>query len=206
MEEKLGRREQKKKQSYHAILQAAVRQFGQKGYQETSVADIMQAAQLGIGTFYNYFASKEELLMRLLEGITGELQAALDNLGSQPHTAADSLEMMTLRTAQLLSENRFVLPLFLSAADKAGLPAGMPAQTGSTPAFKTMFGSLIRQGQEAGEFRTDIPEGVVTEMFHSMFQAASFSSLPLGFEENIRLKLRLVLDGLEVKDKEYSNS
>ncbi len=51
MEEKISRREQKKIYSRKAILEAAVQQFSQEGFQETSVADIMNAADLGIGTF-----------------------------------------------------------------------------------------------------------------------------------------------------------
>ena len=58
----MGRRERKKLQSRKMILEAAISEFSKKGYKETSVADIMAAADLGIGTFYNYFASKEELL------------------------------------------------------------------------------------------------------------------------------------------------
>ena len=66
MEEKMGRRGRRKLLSRKAILDAAVREFSRKGFKETSVADIMNAADLGIGTFYNYFESKEEILMCLL--------------------------------------------------------------------------------------------------------------------------------------------
>ena len=66
LEEKMGRRERKKMQSRRAILEAAISEFSKKGYKETSVADIMSAADFGIGTFYNYFSSKEELLFSLL--------------------------------------------------------------------------------------------------------------------------------------------
>ena len=47
----MGRRERKKLQSRKAILDAAVEQFSRKGFKDTSVADIMHEADLGIGTF-----------------------------------------------------------------------------------------------------------------------------------------------------------
>ena len=200
MEQKISRREQKKIQSRSAILRAAVTEFSRKGYQETSVADIMAEAALGIGTFYNYFTSKEEVLLQLLGGITDELSGILGELWAAERPVASILEEMTLRTAEVLSRNRFVLPLFLSAAGRAGMPEAASHES-SPPAFKTLFGEIVRRGQASGEFRTDIPDGVVTEMFHSMFQAAAFSSLPISFEENIRLKLRLVLDGLMAQKK-----
>ena len=54
----MGRRERKKLQSKQTIMAAAVKKFMLKGVRETSIADIMSEAELGIGTFYNYFESK----------------------------------------------------------------------------------------------------------------------------------------------------
>ena len=62
----INRRERKKIFSQKAIVESAVKLFTQKGYQETTVADIMSEADLGIGTFYNYFQSKEDILKHLL--------------------------------------------------------------------------------------------------------------------------------------------
>ncbi|MEU4320242.1 helix-turn-helix domain-containing protein [Nocardia fluminea] len=41
---------------------AAVELFEARGYEETTVADIAAEAEVGTRTFFNYFASKEELL------------------------------------------------------------------------------------------------------------------------------------------------
>ena len=68
----MGRRERKKLQSKQTIMAAAVKKFMLKGVRETSIADIMSEAELGIGTFYNYFESKESLLLCLLEQIVEE--------------------------------------------------------------------------------------------------------------------------------------
>ena len=51
-----------------------------QGFKETSVADIMNAADLGIGTFYNYFESKEEILMCLLGRLVDEVDEALTGM------------------------------------------------------------------------------------------------------------------------------
>ena len=85
MEEKMGRRERKKLLSRKAILDAAVREFSRKGFKETSVADIMNAADLGIGTFYNYFESKEEILMCLLGCLVDEVDKALRDMRAAKH-------------------------------------------------------------------------------------------------------------------------
>lgn len=197
MEEKMGRRERKKLLSRKAILDAAVTQFSQKGFRETSVADIMNAADLGIGTFYNYFQSKEEILMQLLGRMVAEVADALVELRAARRPACEQLEAGCRITAKFLDENRYVLPLFLSAADKSGMPEEQAhKETMPTPGFKPVFERILREGQASGEVRQDIPPELIAEMFHAIYQAAAFSKLDVSFQENVAMKTRLLLDGI----------
>lgn len=205
----MGRRERKKLQSRKMILEAAISEFSKKGYKETSVADIMAAADLGIGTFYNYFASKEELLFSLLGRLGGTIRIALAEAREAERSSLELLEVGARVTAKFLDENRFVMPLFLSASQHKA--QGMPPQEGTedkphpsrmAPQVKRVFTEIIREGQEAGEIRSDVPVDLIAEMFHSLYQAAAFSQLELSFQENIALKTRLLLDGIRKRNEE----
>lgn len=55
-------RDRKRERTRRALLEAAVELFETRGYEETTVADIAAVAEVGTRTFFNYFASKEELL------------------------------------------------------------------------------------------------------------------------------------------------
>ncbi len=55
-------RDRKRERTRRAILEAAAELFETRGYEDTTVADIAAAADVGTRTFFNYFASKEELL------------------------------------------------------------------------------------------------------------------------------------------------
>lgn len=48
------------------VLLTAKELFIDKGFQATSIQDILEAAQISKGTFYNYFSSKNECLMAIL--------------------------------------------------------------------------------------------------------------------------------------------
>ena len=55
-------REMKRERTRRALVDAAVELFERDGYEQTTVADIAAAAEIGTRTFFSYFASKEELL------------------------------------------------------------------------------------------------------------------------------------------------
>jgi|GEM_PF-4767539 len=56
-------RERKKRKVREQIIKAAENSFLTQGYEKTTIAGIAGQANIGIGTFYNYFSSKSELFM-----------------------------------------------------------------------------------------------------------------------------------------------
>jgi AcrR family transcriptional regulator len=49
------------------IVYAALRLFAQKGYASTSVADILQAADVNAGSLYHFFPGKQDVLLAVLD-------------------------------------------------------------------------------------------------------------------------------------------
>ncbi len=198
--EKLGRREQKKIKARNDILNAAVIQFSEKGFQATSIADIMAAADMGLGTFYNYFNSKEDILISLLNRFAGDMSDELHGLMKSRPGYKVILREMVMLTAKLVGENRYLLPLLFTGAMTQSNPRGGHKIDMPAPKFMGKFLELLKAGQTSGEFRNDISPEIMAEMFHSMFQAAAFSHIPVTFEKNIEMKLTLLLAGICCKD------
>ncbi len=57
-----------------ALIQAAIYMFQQKGFQLTRVSDIVAAAGVSQGTFYNYFKSKEEIFRSICNDFIAQIQ------------------------------------------------------------------------------------------------------------------------------------
>ena len=59
------------------ILDVASRLFHEQGYSATGIATILREANVGSGSLYNFFSSKEQLLVGVLENYLEELQSVL---------------------------------------------------------------------------------------------------------------------------------
>lgn len=195
MEEKLNLRERKKILAREKILDAATCEFELRGFMNTSVSDIMKKSGLGVGTFYNYFGSKEEVLMEIVKKLFSEVEKELKFRRETNSSSLELLEIYCMRTAKLIDENRFILPLFVSAAAHSDKPEQLPENL--SPTFKNIFERIISIGRERKEIRGDIPAELILEMFHSIYQAASFSKSEIPFQENVRLKIKILLDGIK---------
>jgi AcrR family transcriptional regulator len=77
-----GGRTPKSEETRRALLDAAARLFAEHGYHETSVPDIVQAAGVGHGTFYEYFGSRRDILLALTRPVI-DARERLPSLRSQ---------------------------------------------------------------------------------------------------------------------------
>ena len=76
LEKKKGARSQKRKK----IIDKAWELFAKNGYEETKVEDITKDLGISKGSFYTYFATKEELLYEVLGKIKKEVIENLENI------------------------------------------------------------------------------------------------------------------------------
>ena len=71
-----GRREIQKEKVRQAIIASAEKCFAEKGIKKTAITDITENANIAVGTFYNYFESKEAILLFFATGIVEAIQDA----------------------------------------------------------------------------------------------------------------------------------
>ena len=79
-----GIREKKQAKTEAAILRSAAYLISNKGFEQTTVEDIAARAEVGVGTVYNYFGSKNELLVALMERDTRDLLQAGKGVVARP--------------------------------------------------------------------------------------------------------------------------
>ena len=90
---KSGRREERSAQIRIDLLAAAERLLAEKGVDRTTISDITSEAGLGFGTFYNYFASKEELYQEL---VLNALEMLVERIDARCAVASDHRERLSI--------------------------------------------------------------------------------------------------------------
>src|SRR5215470_12493514 len=74
----MGRRERKAAATRLKLFRCALQLFAERGLQNVTVEDITEAADVGKGTFFNYFKSKDYVLSVMAEIQLGKVRQALE--------------------------------------------------------------------------------------------------------------------------------
>jgi AcrR family transcriptional regulator len=110
----ITRREKRMASRKQEILTAAGNLFAERGYHRTTTKDIAVAADVSEGTIYNYFTSKEELLMGLMEQLTERMSLEVLLTESLQENPQDFLFILLQNRQDYLRENGVLLQAILS--------------------------------------------------------------------------------------------
>lgn len=98
----LGLRERKKRRTRQAIAAAALELFSERGYEETTIADIAAAADVAPRTFFSYFPSKEDVVFAEIDDRLADVRERLDRRPAG-ETPLATMRRVVLETMEALA-------------------------------------------------------------------------------------------------------
>jgi AcrR family transcriptional regulator len=160
------RRQRRSAEIRDRLFRASLALFAKKGFAETTVEDITNAADVGKGTFFNYFPSKDHILIAFSDMQIAKLQNAVNE-------ARQTRECMTtfLRT---MSQKMIAEPGRSPDVMRALLLANLSSSSVRDAMRQNylrghaLLSELMQLGQQRGELRRDLPAGELAHVFRQM--------------------------------------
>jgi AcrR family transcriptional regulator len=159
----LDRRSRRSAELRERLFRAALSLFTKKGFAETTVEDITNAADLGKGTFFNYFPSKDHILLAFGEMQLSKLQSAVEEAQNTQTPMPVFLRSLGQRMTEEPTRNPAIIRALLLA------------YLSSTPVREAMLdlqkrvlalhSEMIQLGQSRGEIRDDLPPIEIAQVF-----------------------------------------
>lgn len=162
----LTRREEAKALFRNAILDAAERVFAEHGFHVARIQDVAKEARIAVGTVYNHFEQKEDLLRALLEVRTEQMLSRLAPLPSDPEPFEERLTARLARVLEYVEQHKsFVLLAHEHGVFSKGTSAGDAVCCGKrmrqVERFRAAFRALVEEGVTSGALEATDPQLLV---------------------------------------------
>ncbi|GIN16303.1 TetR/AcrR family transcriptional regulator [Shouchella clausii] len=180
------------------ILNCGKAIFQSKGYKDTNISDITKMAGTGVGTFYNYYSSKEQLFLEVYMSenkqiknlIVESLDVNEDPITLVKEFVTQSLEVM--HTNRILKEwyNRDVFrKLEKHFRENPSI---------DDDSIRNFFVGLLKKWKAEGKIRSDLDDGLLAAIFDSLAYIDSHKE-DIGiqhFPEIIQHLVEFIMKGL----------
>ena len=136
----------------HAIFHQVVNIFLKKGFQETSMREIAEAAGLGKSTLYDYFKTKDEILVYFFEDQLNDMTEDAQKIALQNSSANIRLRQVMEKYIEISKANK---SLFLKLTQEAQRlkPESQKQVQEKRYAYQDLVRALIDEGIREGVFR-----------------------------------------------------
>jgi AcrR family transcriptional regulator len=182
-----------------AILDAALRVFGQYGYRRTSMDDIAREAAIGKGTIYLSFASKDEVFRALSQRLSQRMLGGAEAARRRPGTTADKLAAMNAAWFGTYADTIRRSPHAAELLDvKHRLSADLIAETATR--YKRLVRDVLAEATAAGELDLELA-GLTADTAAELLIASarglqSSAASAAAYRRSLKTLARIMVAGL----------
>jgi AcrR family transcriptional regulator len=158
-----SRRQRRSAEIRERLFNASLTLFARKGFAETTVEDITEAADVGKGTFFNYFPSKDHILLAFGEMQIQKLEGLIEQVRKTGEPMPEFLRSLGARMTQEPTRNpaiiRALLQAYLSSTPVRAAMMDLQRRV------QDLHTQMIQLGQDRGEIRGDLPASEIAQVF-----------------------------------------
>jgi AcrR family transcriptional regulator len=157
------RRQRRSAEIRERLFRAALDLFAEKGFGETTVEDITNTADVGKGTFFNHFPSKDHILLAFGEMQLGKLEEAIRLARSTNEPMPQFLRALGAHMTEEPTRNpaivRALLQGYLSTSPVREIMIEIQTR------MHALLTQMIQLSQDRDEIRSDLPAAEIAHVF-----------------------------------------
>lgn len=162
----MGRRERRSIETRERIFRVALDLFAERGFNATTIDTIAEGADIGKGTFFNYFENKESILLQYREMQMGRVKDfAIESMNSNEPLASLIYQLALTMTAEQQKRPTLFQSLMVAILSNEAIRTRFVEGLART---KEMLSQLIEKRQQSGEIHSSLPAEVIARSFQRM--------------------------------------
>jgi len=163
-EKRVTQRQLQSRETKNKIFKTALKLFAQHGYENVTIDDIVQHSGVSKGSFYTHFRAKEHIFIEQFRKIDNYYEDWEKNHKKSDCASAKLLSFVKGLT-YFVFEDLHLDILKVVYTSQISLTSSVPKLlSDKTRPYFLIVGRIISQGQQEGEFRTDLTAEEIAEL------------------------------------------
>jgi AcrR family transcriptional regulator len=167
-----------KEQKKSEIARASIALFARNGFENTTIQEISEAAGIGKGTVYQYFDTKEEIILKAAMEIIGEISQMLAAFDPEEMDPAEWLTWLVDSTADMVdaTEDFFTvyMEIWLMYLRSNRYSVSMMMLKEALAEYRMAILRMAQVGMESGLFRRDLDPDSFAKGFAATLDGIAF--------------------------------
>jgi TetR/AcrR family transcriptional regulator, cholesterol catabolism regulator len=167
----------------HQVFASSMHLFLEKGFHDTSMQEIAAASGMGKSTLYDYFKTKDEILLSVVEDGIYDLTELAKQIASRNLPAAEKIHQVMHAHLEYLLENKEFYNRMIYEVQRLGPESQRRIQI-QRHAYQDLLCSLVEEATREGTFR-DVNPLLAARTILAILSPAVFTNRPTGTPEQM---------------------
>ena len=138
------------------LLRIAARLFAERGYRNTTVRDIADAAGILSGSLYHHFDSKEAMVDEILSTFQESLFASYDEILASSLSPRERIEAAVRLSFEAIDQHHAEVAIFQNEAEQLGRLERFAYLADRNEQSRAVWMRLLKDGVKSGALRRDL--------------------------------------------------
>ncbi len=169
---------------YDQILKAAIKVFADRGFSQSTIAQIAQQAGVADGTIYLYFKNKDDILVQFYERMTEHVSERFHAAVKEGTTAIEKLYNLVRAHLEVFQSQASGAIVYQSETHLQWRLVQEPTRQMSKM-YREVISKLVALGQQEGTIRPDLYVGLVKRLINGAVEEVINTWIHTGMDHDL---------------------